>query len=383
MTSESAQEAPAFALYNGQRQIETFCRIDQFLPTANMAASSTPRELPKGAPISLPETYEFEGETRSTATLLEETDTVAMIVLRDGDVKLEEYWLTGGADVPWTSFSMAKSFVSTLVGIAHKDGLIRSLDDPISKYLSVPAGSAYDGVKIIDVLEMSSGARWNEDYSDPEADIHKVSAVMAGMSTLDEFIASMVKEVEPGTRCLYNSADTQALGMMLSAASGMPLAQYMQEKLCEPLGFEFESKWVTDKVGTPLALGGLHMTARDFAKLGLMALNKGRVGDTQLVPEAWIEAATKANKPHTQPGHVLVGTHAFPFGYGYQWWIMPDGSGDFSAIGVYNQFVYISPATNTVVVKLSANPKYGTSDVESDNKDHENAAFIKAVISSI
>jgi len=380
--SQPTLSAADLQLYTGKRQIDTFCRIQDYLPTSIMAPASAPKPFADGAAITVPETFMVGDTEVSTQQLFDDTDTVALLVIRDGEIRHEQYNLTGGKDVRWTSFSVAKSFVATLVGIAVEEGLVDSIDDPVTKYIDLPAGSAYDGVPIVDILEMSSGARWNEDYSDPEADIHGISAVMAGMSTLNAFVAGMKKESAPGTICRYNSTDTQVLGMLVSKVSGMSLTDYMQAKICDPLGFEFESRWIVDKEGTELALGGLHMTARDYAKLGVMMLNGGKAGDTQVVPEAWVKTSSHYHKDHTSPDKVLVGGHTLPFGYGYQWWVMTGETGDYSAIGVYNQYIYVSPETGTVVVKLSANPKYGTSEDELDNKDYINTCFLRTLVTS-
>lgn len=367
------------ALYSGERQHENFNRMGDFFASVPLQASSRPRPLPQGAPVSLPETYVFDGEEKAVATLLHDTDTVALLVIQDGQVRHEHYALTGGPDVRWISWSMAKSFISALVGIAVDEGVIGSVDDPITDYAEALKGSAYDGVPIKHVLQMSSGARWNEDYSDPASDVNQLGAVMAGQQTLDAFVAGIRPDMPSGTHCQYNSADTQSLGMLLRGATQRSLSDYMQEKLIEPLGMEDAGYWVADHAGVEMVLGGLNMTARDYAKLGELYRNGGRIGDTQLVPEAWVAASIRSSARHLAAGQVTVGGHKFPFGYGYQWWIPGGGAGDFSAIGVYNQFTYVNPQARATIVKLSANPRYGLSEAESDNRDEENMVMLQAV----
>ena len=161
---------------------------------------------------------------------------------------------------------MPKSFISALVGIAIDEGIIRSEDDAISNYFEALKGSAYDGVSIKHVLQMSSGARWHEDYSDPTSDVNRLGLVMAGIQGLDEFVHAIQPEAPPGTVCRYNSADTQALGMLLRGATGRNLTDYMQEKLIEPLGMESPGYWLTDKNGIELVLAGLNLTARGLCQ---------------------------------------------------------------------------------------------------------------------
>ena len=166
-------------LFTGQPQFENFPRFKEALPVSRMAAAARPFSAPLGAAVSLPATYAFADEQRSADAFLAQTDTVALLVLKDGAVRHELYRLTGGRDVQWISWSVAKSFVSALVGIAVAEGHIRSIADAISDYVDVEPGSAYDGVRIKDVLQMSSGARWNEDYNDPTSDVHRLGAAAA------------------------------------------------------------------------------------------------------------------------------------------------------------------------------------------------------------
>jgi len=235
-----SNERKAFvtSLFSGVEQYESFNRLAEIFPHHVISASSSPWSFPTGETIALPETYANDGEARSTRTFLEETDTAALLVIADGAIVYENYWLTGGPDVHWMSMSVGKSFVSALVGIAIEEGLIDSVTDPITKYVPELAGSAYDGVRIKDILQMSSGARWNEDYSDPESDVMRYVYAFGNGESLNEFAATLVREREPGTYNYYNSTDTQTLGMLLVAATGERLASYAEKKLWEPLGME-------------------------------------------------------------------------------------------------------------------------------------------------
>ena len=371
------------ALFSGQPQYGNFCRFKDILPVSRMAASSTPHAFADGPVMSLPRAYHFEGKQRSTEAFLTDTDTAAVLVLKDGAVVHELYRLTGGRDVQWISWSVAKSFVSALIGIALTEGAIRSIDDAISDYISIEPGSAYDGVSIRNVLQMSSGARWNEDYADTTSDVHRLGATMAGAMSLDRFVATMVAESAPGTVCRYNSGDTQALGTLLVKATGRSLTNYMREKLVVPLGFESDAYWLVDSTGMEMAFAGLNVTARDFAKLGELYRSNGRWNGQQIVPESWVRASVRADAPHLQPGQPILADHPLQLGYGYQWWL-PDGDrGEFSAIGIYNQFVYVDPSRGVTIVKLSANPAYGTSMDESTNREIENVAFLRAIAAAL
>jgi CubicO group peptidase (beta-lactamase class C family) len=370
-------------LFSGKPQFETFTRFKDLLPTQRMPAAAKPMAFPQGQAKALPETYRHDGQDKSTQALIEETDTAALLVLKDGALVHELYRLSGGPDVQWISWSVAKSFVSAMVGIALDEGHIRSLEDPISAYVAVEPGSAYDGVSIRHVLQMSSGARWNEDYADPTSDVHRLGATMAGAMTLDAFVATMVAEAAPGSVCRYNSGDTQALGSVIVNSTGRSLTDYMQEKLVEPLGFEHDAYWLVDGNGREMAFGGLNVTARDFAKLGELYRQQGNWHGRQIVPQDWAVASVRADAPHLQPGKPVLADHPLDMGYGYQWWL-PDGDrGEFSAVGIYNQFVYVDPSRGVTIVKLSANPAYGTSMAESDNREMENIALLRSIAAAL
>jgi CubicO group peptidase (beta-lactamase class C family) len=366
-------------LFTGIPQHENFCRLPDLIPTSKMSPSSTPHHWPTTDVIDLPDTYAFEGRVKSVEDFLVETDTAALLVLHDGVICFESYALTGGRDVAWISMSVAKSVISALVGIAVDEGHISSIDQPISDYVRARPGSAYDGVSIREVLQMSSGARWHEDYHDPDSDIYRLAAAMGEGGTLEAFVATMVRDDEPGRVCRYNSGDTQALGQLLVSATNRSITDYMQEKLVEPLGISSPAYWLVDSTGMEVAFAGLIMTARDYAKFGELYRNGGTWRGNQIVPGSWVRASLTAEAAHLQPGRPIVGTHPLNLGYGYQWWLPAGDSDEFSAIGVYNQFVYVDPTKKTVIVKLSANRVYGTSDDEATNREHETVAFLRAI----
>lgn len=334
--------------------------------------------------VSIPPSYVFEGVTKSTEDFLVDTDTAALLALVDGQVRYERYLLTGGPNVKWLSMSVAKSFVSCLVGIAVDEGFIGSIDEPINKYVPVQLNSAYDGISIRNALHMSSGARWNEDYTDRNSEIFQISQAMLGKgSGLDGFVARMVRESTPDTVCRYNSGETQILGALVAHATKRSLTEYMTEKLVQPLGFESPSFWITDMLGTEMAYAGLNMTARDYAKLGELYRNHGMWQGKQIISASWIRESTTIDSPIREAGQPIVGDHSFGLGYGYQWWIPAGHKGDYCAIGVLNQLVYVNPETNTTIVKLSANRKYGTSAHEDTNRDSENVEFLRAIAASL
>ena len=385
MTERTSQHLSDLGLFTGAPQHEHFCRMNELVETRRMAPSSTPRGWEAGAPIDLPTTFEFMGQTLSASELLTQTDTAALLVVKDGVIRHEQYLLTGGPHVNWLSMSVAKSFISALVGIALSEGLIGDIEEPVSKYVPVDPGSAYDGTAIRSVLQMSSGARWNEDYHDPNSDVARMGAATSGIGGTSHatVVATMPREFPPDTICRYNSADTQALAMLLSHAAGGSVADYMQAKLVEPLGLGDPGYWFVDPTGVEMGFGGLNLTARDYAAFGELYRNGGAWNGTQIVPEDWVRVSTRSTAPHTAPGQpVLAGTRLAE-GYGYQWWLPAGNRGDFMALGVYNQMIYVDPASAVTIVKLSANRSYGTAADGSTNRDGECIEYLAAIARSL
>ncbi|MFJ1574965.1 MULTISPECIES: serine hydrolase domain-containing protein [unclassified Streptomyces] len=373
-------EAPStlgdLGLFTGVPQHQHFCHMAELMRTRAMTAAGRQYAWPVKGSDPLPPTFDFGGSRRSTEEFLAVTDTAALLVLTDGSIRHEHYALTGGPDVPWLSMSVAKSFVSALVGIAHAEGRIPSLDAAVSDFVPVRPGSAYDGVAVRHVLQMSSGARWSEDYSDPESEVFRLAQATQQGGSIHDFVASMTREFTPGTVCRYNSADTQVLGELVVRATGRTLADYMQEKLCEPLGMTSPGQWLLDDSDTELAFNGLNLTARDYARLGELYRNGGVWQGCRVLPQEWVRDSVTVAAPHLAPGRV---EGPGPLGYGYQWWIPEGDRGEFSAIGVYNQYVYVDPPSATTIVKLSANRAFGTSAEESTNHDMETLALLRAI----
>lgn len=339
-------------LFHGVEQYDNFNRAAELFPASTMRQSEQPRQFPEGERITLPKSFSYKGATLDVEKFLAETDTSALLVLRNGSIRYERYMLTGGRDVHWLSWSVAKSFISALVGIAVHEGRIKSIEDPITKYVSSLRGSAYDGVRIKDVLQMSSGARWDETYANPFSDVSRFGTTLFLGGSLNRFTATLERERTPGTYNQYNSADTHALGMLLTRATGRSVSSYMEEKLWRPLGMESTGHWLLDDHGMEMVFGGLNATARDYAKIGELYRLGGMWQGKEILSKSWVHASITPDAPHLTP-EAKAGD-VFPVGYGYQWWIPASQQGEFSAIGIYNQFVYVNPTRNVVIVKLSA-----------------------------
>ena len=364
------------SLFSGSDQHQKFNRVYELFPTSNLVPSNNPSSFEIESMIELPNSFVYESRSVDVNEYLDRTDVSALLILKDGKIRYENYWLTGGREVKWISMSVGKSFVSALIGIALDQGHIKSIQDPVTIYVPQLKDSAYDGVSIKDILQMSSGASWNEDYGDPNSDINRSVRIFALGGSLDEFAASLTNENEPGTFNRYNSTDTQVLGMLLREATGTSVTEFMQKMLWDPIGAEDNAYWLLDSENMEVAYGGLNATARDYAKLGELYRLRGRMNNKQIIPEKWVDESVRPDAPHLMPGENPMSD--YPLGYGYQWWI-PDESGDYMAIGVYNQFIYVSPKNNSVVVQLAANKIYGVDAIETTVSEFESIAFLRTL----
>ena len=366
-------------LFSGQEQYENLNRFYKFIDSSTLSPSPNPLNFESSKAISLPESFNFNNAEIETENFLQQTDTSALLILQNGEIQFEKYWLTGGENVQWLSMSVAKSFISALVGIAIRDGHIKNIEEPISDYVPELNNSPYSNVRIKDVLQMSSGASWNEDYSDPESDINRWAKIFALGGSFDEFILTLSDDFEPGTRNHYNSMDTQALGMLVNRATGKSITNYMTEMLWHPMGASNEGYWLLDSEGMEMAFAGLNVTARDYAKFGELYRLGGELNGEQIVPQSWVKDSITPDGAHLTPGDNPLSD--YPLGYGYQWWIPEGDKGEFMAIGVYNQMIYVAPESSMVIVKLSANSAYGTSEDTDMASELETIEFFRAIAS--
>lgn len=334
----------------------TLLNMDDFLPTRTVEMSSKPFVFPRIKNIELPQEFQHNGKRYNVLEFMDSSYTQGFLILKNDTILYENYWRGQKEDIQHISWSMAKSYISALFGIAIEEGFIKSIDQPVDDYLPELKGSGYEGVKIKDVLQMSSGVKFDETYGDPKSDIRRYYKGFVFGKSQDKFAATLINEKTPGTFNRYVSIDTHVLGMILVKTTGRNLTEYLQEKIWEPIGAEFEAYWLVDGKGMEMTPGGLNACLRDYAKFGRLYLNKGNWNGNQVVPLSWFEESTHSNEEHLQPESKNSASPGL--GYGYQWWL-PDGKEDeILAIGIFNQYIYINPTTNTVIVKNSANKNY-------------------------
>ncbi|MBA2675491.1 serine hydrolase [Ramlibacter sp.] len=293
-------------------------------------AGGSPAPLPPGPPLKLPlDTDAYMAGQRGAA----------LVVLHDGKLRLERYGLGFDASGRWTSFSVAKSVTSTLVGAAIREGFIRGMDDKVTDYIPQMKGSAYDEVSIRQLLTMTSGVRWNEDYADPNSDVARFNnhKPEPGVDALVSYLRGLPRAAPPGTRWNYSTGETNLVGILVSQATKKPLAAYLSEKIWIPAGMEQQATWILSKTGQEISGCCLQAAARDFARFGQFILNGGKAGAQGLVPDGWLAEATATQADIGQPGR----------GYGYFWWTYADGS--YAARGIFGQGIFIDPKRRLVI----------------------------------
>lgn len=296
-----------------------------------VAASASPSPLPLGAPLRLKLDVDAYMAGQRSAALL---------VVHQGKLRLERYGLGFDGAGRWTSFSVAKSFTSTLLGAAVKDGFIQSLDDKVSVYIPELKGSAYDDVSVRQLLTMTSGVQWNEDYADPNSDVAKFNNHQPepGVEALVSYMRQLPRAAPPGTRWHYSTGETNLVGTLVQRATKKPLATYLAEKVWGPAGMEQQATWILSKTGKEIGGCCVQASPRDYARMGLFILNGAKVNGQSIVPDDWWTQATTKRADIGLQGR----------GYGYQWWTYDDGS--YAARGIFGQGIFIDPQRQLVIV---------------------------------
>jgi CubicO group peptidase (beta-lactamase class C family) len=350
-----------------------FINMKEFFPTSTpIKASEDPYIFKKRDDFIMPDSYEFEGEEKQIIESIDYFNTDGLMILKDGEVHYENYWNENKETSRHIIWSVSKSFLSALVGIALNEGLIEDINDPVIKYLKDFKGTGYEGVSIKNLLQMSSGIEFNEDYGDPDSDINRYGRVTATGTSQREFAKTLKNSREPGTYNHYISLDSQMLGMLVAEVSNMSVKEYLHEKIWSKIGMQDDAFYLTDKQEVEMSLGGLNVTLRDMAKFGQLYLNNGKWNGNQIVPFEWVANSTTPLDIHVQPN---AGDEfsSDAWGYGYQWWVPGPEVSDYTAHGIYNQFIYINPQSNVVIAKTSSN--YNFVDERQYTKDAHIAIF--------
>ena len=333
-TMASLDPSDSILFWSDERRSAAFRDMESLFPGLEVAPANRPRNLPAGKPLD-------ETSAAKARQFMAETAAAGVMVLKDGKVVYEEYGLGFAPDQRWTSFSVAKSFTSTLLGAAIADGHIESLETPVTGIIPALAGTAYDGVTVGQIATMTSGVAWNEDYTDPDSDVAKMLAVtpVAGESQAVTYARTLTREAPAGDKWVYKTLETNLLGLIVEEATGKSLAAYAAEKIVEPSGFENGLFWMQDLTGGNIGGCCLSLSLPDYARFGQFVLEGGE----GVVPEGWFAEAGAAQ--------VDFGPRAPGYGYGYQWWSYPGNT--YGAQGIFGQAITIVPEQGLVVAVVS------------------------------
>jgi CubicO group peptidase (beta-lactamase class C family) len=389
----AAQQADATQTIAGARQVfdgamlpgvevNTFSHSDTLFPVNIVKRGSAVRPFTQAREALQTKVrqvhFQAQGRRFDLYDYLADDRVAGLLILKDGKVAMEDYELGAGPETRWISFSMAKSVSSTLVGAAIKQGLIASIDDPVTKYVPGLKGGVYDDVSVRNLLQMASGVKWDETYTDPRSDRRKLLEVqLAGKpGSIVTYMKALPRAGAPGTVWNYSTGESFLVGALIEGATHKPLATYLSETLWSKLGMEKDATWWLDSQGgMGLAGSGLGATLRDYARFGQFVLDDGVIQQggraERVVPEGWFAEAGKA--------HMIGGKHV---DYGYLWWPMEAGDpiheGAFEAVGIFGQHIYINPREKLVIVVLSARPKPNADHSPVDDSD-----FFAAVARSL
>lgn len=338
-------------------------RIPMIIESRPITAGGTVRPLPEGAPLDL-------GPEVDLNAFMASQNAASLVILQDGKIRLESYGIGFTGEGRWTSFSVAKSLTSTLVGAAIKDGYIKSLDDKVTDYIPDLAGSPYDDVTVAQLLTMTSGVAWNEDYEDPASDVARFDRQEAepGKSGIVAYMRTLGRAHPPGEQWNYSTGETNLIGVLVSEATGKPVSEYLTEKIWTPYGMEADASWLLGTDGHEISGCCIQARTRDFARFGQFILEGGVTPEGPVVPPDWLPAATTKQADIGEPG----------FGYGFQWWTFDDGS--FQADGIFGQGIFIDPARQLVI---ASNANWKTALGAADGEWQARADFYNAVQAAV
>lgn len=335
-------------------QANTFRNIDRLFATGTIQHGANVLPLPAATkPL---ENFKFQsnGKDYDLYDYVSLNRVSGLLVIKDGKIAHENYQLGNAEKTRWQSMSVVKSITATLVGAAIQDGHIKSIDDQIVQYLPELKGSAYDGVSVRNLLQMASGVGWNEAYTDPKSDRRRMLEVQNAQTPggVLQLMATLPRVAEPGTRWSYSTGETHVAGVLVRAAVGKPVSEYLSERIWSKVGMESDATWWLEAPkGLEVGGSGLSATLRDYGRFGLFLMNGGVAGGEQILPKDWIK---DAGTPKTIDGKKVE--------YGYMLWPIPESAGTpnegaFEARGIFGQHVYMNPRENVVIVVWSALPK--------------------------
>ena len=353
-----------FLLWSPNIQSEAFLNWDR-LWAARTIRRGRPAPYPDGEPLPDDFTFDSFGAPRSIDELMELEFLSGLLLVVDGEVRVERYARGLDRTRRWQSSSMVKSLASILIGAAIQDGAIAGVEQPIVEWIPELEGTAYEPVRIVDLLRMASGVSWTENTNDWQTDVadNYIKAIAARRRDyVLDYVKTLPAADPAGTQYFYNTGDTLLLSYILRRATGMTAADYCSQRFWAPIGCERDGFFILESDEGHEVVGSCcGATLRDYAKWGTFMLDDGVIDGTRVVPEGWVAESTAPSSPNFAPD--MAGRRGLQpdtppsefTGYGYLWWLR--SGGDYQALGSYGQWIYVSPSARTVAVLLGAVPR--------------------------
>lgn len=365
--------------YEEAYRVGSFSAMDSIAPSCSLAPADTPVPLER-SPVKPAFTYRFQGRSYTLDDYLQRQRATGVLIVHDGRVVAERYSYARTPDMRMLSNSMAKTITALGVLKAQEEGLIRSLDDLAEDYVPGLKGSLYGRTRLIHLLRMASGARYVEDYSTND-DHARFNATVRRSGNLAA-MRQVVQRADPaGERFNYAGAQTQVAGLVLRAATGRTLCDYVGEKIWRPLGAESRATWLLNPIDqVEIAQGGFNATVRDYARLGLMLAADGQAGGRAVVTrEHVLDMTDPARQPEAfRPGRMQHRGSTY-LGYGLQTWLLPGSHRRFALLGVYGQAIFVDPVLKLVVVHTAAG-KDAAGDASGNHLGAERDALLRGIV---
>jgi len=369
--------------YQEGHLVGSFSAMDSIAPSCSLAPAAEPLPLPKAA-VETAFRYRFNGATWTLDDYLQHQRATAVLVLKDGEIVAERYSYGRTPEMRMLSNSMAKTITALGLVKALEEGFIKSFDDTAATYVPELKGSLYGETRLVNLMRMASGARYVEDYS-PQDDRARFNAQARRGGVMSAARIITERDADEGRRFNYAGAQTEVLGLVLRAATGRTLCDYIGEKIWQPLGAQARATWLVYPVDqVELAQGGFNATVRDYARLGWMLANDGRSGaDTNanvvVSREHLLDMTDAARQPEAfRPGRMAYHGSTYA-GYGFQVWLMPGSHRRFALQGVYGQAIFVDPALKLVMVHTAVG-KDASGDASGNHLGAERDALFRGIV---
>ncbi|PJI38637.1 serine hydrolase [Ferrovibrio sp.] len=343
--------ATPFTWWQPAYSVDAFSRMDEIFNARTVRRPETPRPWRRAtaepAVQYLIPPVRGGGRANLDGYLARNPATGLLVAVGD-TIHVERYQYGRGETHRFISFSMAKTICALLVGLAVQDGAIASIEDSAETYVPALKGSEYGRTPIRHLLTMSSGVQFREDYDGLDDSAKLSRALLFGTGGAGAVRQFNTRDAAPGARWYYASAESQVLGLVLTAALKRPIAEYLSERIWQPIGAEADASWVIDRTGQENTSSNFNAVLRDYARLGMLLANGGKVGERQVIPAAWLREMTRMHFDSNHTGRW--------FGYGFQTWIFPENDGSFALLGVRGQTIFVDPSRRLVMVHTAVRP---------------------------